>query len=36
MDNCYKLIILSEAQHDIRNTILHIARELAAPQAGIK
>ena len=36
MDDCYKLIILPEAQRDIRNTVLHIARELAAPQAALK
>ena len=34
MADRYKLIILPEAQHDIRNTVLHIARELAAPQAA--
>ena len=33
MSDHYKLIILPEAQEDIRNIILYIARELAAPQA---
>ncbi len=31
----YKAIILPEAQKDIRNIILYIARELAAPQAAL-
>jgi plasmid stabilization system protein ParE len=30
----YKLIILSEAQKDIRDIVLYIARELTAPQAA--
>lgn len=33
MSNLYKLNILPEAQQDIRNIVLYIARELAAPQA---
>ena len=30
----YKLIILPEAQKDIRDIVLYIARELTAPQAA--
>lgn len=35
MSEQYRLIILPEAQKDIRNIILYIARELAAPQAAL-
>ena len=35
MSKSYKTIILPEAQQDIRNIILYIARELAAPQAAL-
>ena len=35
MSEKYKLIILPEAQNDIRSIILYIARELAAPQAAL-
>lgn len=35
MSDLYKLIILPEAQQDIRNIVLYIARELAAPQAAL-
>ena len=35
MSEKYKLIILPEAQKDIRNIILYIARDLAAPQAAM-
>jgi len=35
MSEKFKLIILPEAQKDIRNIILYIARELAAPQAAL-
>lgn len=35
MSDQYRLIILPEAQEDIRNIILYIARELAAPQAAL-
>ena len=35
MSERYRLIILPEAQEDIRNIILYIARELAAPQAAL-
>lgn len=35
MSDQYKLIILPEAQKDIREIILYIARELAAPQAAL-
>lgn len=31
----YRLIILPEAQQDIRSIILYIARDLAAPQAAL-
>lgn len=31
----YRLIILPEAQKDIREIVLYIARELAAPQAAL-
>ena len=35
MSEKYKLIILPEAQKDIRNIALYIARVLAAPQAAL-
>ena len=35
MSETYKTIILPEAQRDIRNIVLYIARELAAPQAAV-
>ena len=35
MSDLYKLIILPEAQKDIRDIVLYIARELAAPQAAL-
>ena len=35
MSEQYRLIILPEAQEDIRSIILYIARELAAPQAAL-
>lgn len=35
MSEEYKLIILPEAQQDIRGIVLYIARELAAPQAAL-
>lgn len=35
MSKLYKLIILPEAQKDIRGIIIYIARELAAPQAAL-
>ena len=35
MSDRYKLIILPEAQQDIRSIVLYIARELAAPQAAL-
>jgi plasmid stabilization system protein ParE len=35
MSDLYKLIILPEAQQDIRNIVLYIARDLAAPQAAL-
>ena len=35
MSDCYKLIILPEAQQEIRSIVLYIARELAAPQAAL-
>ena len=35
MSEKYKLIILPEAQKDIRDIILYIASELAAPQAAL-
>jgi len=31
----YKIIILPEAQKDIREIVIYIARELAAPQAAL-
>ncbi|MBQ8987265.1 MAG: type II toxin-antitoxin system RelE/ParE family toxin [Lachnospiraceae bacterium] len=31
----YKLIILPEAQKDIRDIVIYIAKELAAPQAAL-
>ena len=35
MSDVYKLIILPEAQQDIRSIILYIAGELSAPQAAL-
>lgn len=35
MSDKYRLIILPEAQKDIREIVLYIARELAAPQAAL-
>ena len=35
MSDGYKLIILPEAQKDIRNIIIYIAKDLAAPQAAL-
>ena len=35
MSEKYKLIILPEAQKDIRNIVLYIARDLTAPQAAL-
>ena len=35
MSTDYKLIILPEAQKDIREIILYIANELKSPQAAI-
>ena len=35
MSDLYKLIILPEAQQDIRNIVLYIARELSAQQAAL-
>ena len=35
MSDQYKLIILPEAQKDIREIVLYIARDLAAPQAAL-
>lgn len=35
MSDQYKLIILPEAQKDLREIILYIVRELAAPQAAL-
>ena len=35
MSESYRLIILPEAQQDIRSIVLYIARELAAPQAAL-
>ena len=35
MSETYKLIILPEAQHDIREIVLYIAGELASPQAAL-
>lgn len=35
MSDLYKLIILPEAQQDIRSIVLCIAREPAAPQAAL-
>ena len=35
MSDTYKTIILPEAQQDIRNIVLYIARELVAPQAAL-
>lgn len=36
MSDQYKLIILPEAQNDIRSIVLYIARELMAPQAALE
>lgn len=35
MSDAYKLIILPEAQKDIRDIIIYIAKELVAPQAAL-
>lgn len=35
MSDKYRLIILPEAQQDIRNIILYVAKDLAAPQAAL-
>ena len=35
MSKQYKLIILPEAQKDIRDIVIYIARELAAPQPAL-
>lgn len=35
MSDSYKTMILPEAQQDIRNIVLYIAGELAAPQAAL-
>ena len=35
MSDQYRLIILPEAQKDIRGIVLYIARELVAPQAAL-
>ena len=35
MSDQYRLIVLPEAQKDIRGIILYIARELMAPQAAL-
>ena len=35
MADRYNLIILPEAQQDVRNTVLYIARNLEAPQAAL-
>lgn len=35
MSDLYRLIILPEAQNDIRNIILYIARDLSAPHAAL-
>ena len=35
MADLYNLIILPEAQQDIRNIVLYIARNLAAPQVAL-
>ncbi len=35
MSDNYRLIILPEAQEDIRSIVLYIARDLAAPQAAL-
>lgn len=35
MSDIYKIIILPEAQKDIRGIVLYIAKELAAPQAAL-
>ena len=35
MSDLYRIVILPEAQRDIRSIILYIAKELAAPQAAL-
>ena len=35
MSDNYKIIILPEAQQDIRNIVLYIANELVSPQAAL-
>lgn len=35
MSDTYQIIILPEAQQDIRNIVLYIARKLLAPQAAL-
>ena len=35
MSDVYQVIVLPEAQKDIREIVLYIARELAAPQAAL-
>ena len=35
MSDIYQVIILPEAQQDIKSIVLYIARELAAPQAAL-
>ena len=35
MSDIYQVIILPEAQQDIRSIVLYVARELAAPQAAL-
>lgn len=35
MQDRYDLIILPEAQNDIRETVLYVARDLAAPRAAL-
>ena len=35
MSDTYKIIILPEAQQDIRNIVLYIANELGSPQAAL-
>ena len=35
MSDIYKIIILPEAQKDIRGIVLYIAKELAAPQVAL-
>ena len=36
MSKVYQVIILPEAQQDIRSIVLYIARHLSAPQAALK